>query len=123
MAVENENIPMVVDGEIGEEDFTADAAAEALEEAFDAGDFPTVAEMATLRATVNPRIDTRVPYAFGSLVSPPAAPSRANSHGAPTGGYVRYIDFSRNRTFIQFLGIFQCNFLFLDFFHVILYSS
>jgi hypothetical protein len=79
MAAENENIPMVVDGEVGEEDFTADIAAEALEEAFDAGDFPTAAEMATLRATVTPRIDTRVPQTFGSLVSPPAAPSRANS--------------------------------------------
>ncbi len=79
MAAENENIPMVVDGYVGEEDFTADVAAEALEEAFDAGDFPTVAEMAALRATVTPRIDTRVPHAFGSLVSPPAAPSRANS--------------------------------------------
>jgi hypothetical protein len=79
MAAENENIPMVVDGDVGEEDYTADAAAEALEEAFEAGDFPTVAEMAALRATVTPRIDTRVSQAFGSLVSPPAAPSCANS--------------------------------------------
>jgi hypothetical protein len=47
MAAENENIPMAVDGDVGEEDYTADAAAEALEEAFEAGDFPTVAEMAT----------------------------------------------------------------------------
>jgi len=79
MAAENENIPMVVDGEVGEEDYIADVAAEALEEAFEAGDFPTVAEMAALRATVTPRIDTRVSQAFGSLVSPPAAPSYANS--------------------------------------------
>ena len=42
MAVENENILMVVDGELGEEDFTADAAAEALEEAFEAGAAPKV---------------------------------------------------------------------------------
>ena len=79
MAAENENIPMVVDGEVDEEDFTADAAAEALDEAFDARDFPTAAEMATLRATVSPCIDTRVPRAFGSIVSPPADHSLANS--------------------------------------------
>ena len=41
MAAENENIPMVVDGEADEEDYTADAAAEALDEALDAGDFPS----------------------------------------------------------------------------------
>ncbi len=70
---------MVVDGEVDEEDFTADVAAEALDDAFNAGDFPTAAEMATLRAIFTPRIDTRVPQAFGSLVSPPAAPSRDNS--------------------------------------------
>ncbi len=75
---------MVVDGEVDEEDLTADTATEALDGAFDAEDFPTAAEMATLRAIVTPRIDTRVLHAFGSLVSPPAAPSRANfSH---TGG-------------------------------------
>ncbi len=66
MAAENENVPMIVDGEADEEDFTADAAAEALDEAFDVGDFPTAAEMATLRATVTPHIDSRVPQAFGS---------------------------------------------------------
>jgi hypothetical protein len=43
MAAENENIPMAVDGEANEEDFTADAAAEAIDEAFDVGDFPTAA--------------------------------------------------------------------------------
>ena len=79
MAAENENIPMVVDGEADKEDFTANAAAEALDEAFDVGDFPTVAEMASLRATVTPHIDNRVPQAFGSLVSLPIVPSRANS--------------------------------------------
>ncbi len=79
MAAENENVPMVVDGEADEEYFTADAVAEALDEALDVGDFPTAAEMANLRATVTPHIDTRVPQALGSLVSPPAAPSRANS--------------------------------------------
>ena len=46
---------------------------------FEAVDCPTVDEMSALRATVTPRIDTRVSQAFGSLVSPPAAPSRANS--------------------------------------------
>ncbi len=66
MAVENENVPMVVDGEADEEDFTADVVAEALDEALDVGDFPTAAEMETLRATVTPHIDTRVPQAFGS---------------------------------------------------------
>jgi hypothetical protein len=70
---------MVIDGEVDEEDFTADVVAEALDDAFDARDFPTAANMATLRATVTPRIDTRGPQAFGSLLSPPAAPSRANS--------------------------------------------
>ena len=79
MAAENEKIPRVVDGELGEEDYTADAAAEVLEEALDARDFPSSAEMAALRAVVTPRIDARVPQAFGSLVSPPAGPSRANS--------------------------------------------
>ena len=80
MAAENENIPMVVDGEANEEDFIADVVVEALDEAFVVGDFPTAAEMATLRATATPHIDTNVPQAFGSLVSPPVAPSRANSH-------------------------------------------
>ena len=49
MAAKNENVPMLLDGEADEEDYTADAAAEAFEETLDAGDFPTAAEMATLR--------------------------------------------------------------------------
>ncbi len=89
MASENENVPMVVDGEAGEEDFTADDVAEALNEAVDVGDFPTAAEMATLRAIVTPHIDTLVPQAFGSLVAPPAAPSRANSPSVSiNAGYI-----------------------------------
>ena len=35
MAVVNENVPMVVDGEADKEDYTADAGAEALDEALD----------------------------------------------------------------------------------------
>ena len=79
MAAENENVLMVVDGETDEEDFTVDAAAESLDEALDVGNFSTAVEMATLRATVTPHIDTRVLQAFASLVSPPDDPSRANS--------------------------------------------
>ena len=68
MAAENENVSMVVDGEADEEDF-ADAAVEALDGAFDVGDFPTVAEMATLRATATPHTahlwsSVRVAYAL-----------------------------------------------------------
>jgi hypothetical protein len=61
MAAENENVPMVVDGEADEEDYNADAAAEALNEALDEGDFPTATEMAALETTVTPRSDIHFP--------------------------------------------------------------
>ena len=43
MAAENENVPIVVDGEADEEDYTVDVADEALNEALDEGDFPSAA--------------------------------------------------------------------------------
>ena len=46
MAAENENVPMVVDGEVVDEDYTADAIAEVLNEAFEEGNYSTAAEMA-----------------------------------------------------------------------------
>ena len=55
MAAENENIPMVVDGEAAEEDYTADATAEVMNGAMAEDDFPTAAEMAAFEATVTPR--------------------------------------------------------------------
>jgi len=82
MAAENENAPMVADGEADEEDYIVDAATEALNEALDEGDFPTVAEMAALETSVTPRGDIRFPQPSGSLMPPPAAFSRANSPSA-----------------------------------------
>ncbi len=79
MAAENENVPMVVDGGAAEEDYTAGAADEALNEALDEGDFPTAAEMTALETAVTPRSDIRFPQPSGSFMPPPAAPSRANS--------------------------------------------
>ncbi len=77
MAVENENVPMVVDGEDDEEDYIVDAVVEALNEALNEGDFPTAAEMAALETVVTPHGDTRLPQPSGSLMPSPAAHSRA----------------------------------------------
>ena len=82
MAAENENVPMVVDGEAAEEDYTADATAEALNETMKEGDFPTVAEMAAFDAIVTPRSDLRSLMPTGSFMPHPAAPSRENSPSA-----------------------------------------
>jgi hypothetical protein len=82
MAAENENVPMLVDDEADEEDYTADVVVEALNEALDEGDFPTAAEMSPLETAVTPRSDNRFPQPSGSLVPPPAASSRANSPSA-----------------------------------------
>ena len=86
MAVENENLPMVVDGEADEEDYTANVVVGALNEALDEGDFPTAAEMAALQNAVTPRNDIRFSQPSGSLTPPPAAPSRANSPSASNNG-------------------------------------
>jgi len=91
MAVNNENVPMVVDGEADEMDYTADVAAKALNEALDEGDFPTAAEMAALETAVTPRIDIRFPKPSGSLMPPPAAPLRANSPSASNNAKSVYI--------------------------------
>ena len=80
MAAENENVPMVVDGEVADEDYNVDATAEALNEALEEGDYPTAAEMAAFEALVTPRSD--LPQPTGSLMPPPAAPSPAGSLGA-----------------------------------------
>ncbi len=82
MVAENKNVPMVVDGETAEEIYTADATAEALNEAVEEGDFPTAAEMVAFEAIVTPRNELRSPQPTGSFMSPPAASSRANSPSA-----------------------------------------
>ena len=73
---------MVVDGEADEEDYTVDVVVEALNEALDEGDFPTTAEMAALETAVTSHSDIRLPQPSGSLMPPPAAPSRTNSPSA-----------------------------------------
>ena len=80
MAAENENVPMVVDGDGADEDYIADVTTEALNEALEEGDYPSAAEMAAFVALVTPRGD--LPQPTISLMPPPAAPSRAVSPGA-----------------------------------------
>ena len=82
MAAVNENVPMVVDGEADEEEYTSDAVAKALNEALDAGDFSTAAEMAAFETIVTPHSCIRFPQPSGSLMPPTVAPSRANSPSA-----------------------------------------
>jgi len=61
MAAENGNVPMIVDGEVAEEDYTVDATAEALNEVVEEGDFPIAAKMAAFEAIVTPRSDLHSP--------------------------------------------------------------
>jgi hypothetical protein len=65
--------------EANEEDYTADGVVEALNDALDAGDFPTAAETAAFDTIVTPHVDICLPQPSGSLKPPSAAPSRANS--------------------------------------------
>ncbi len=82
MAAVNENVPMVVDDEADEDDYTADAVVEALNEVLDAGDYPTAAEITAFDTIVTLHVDIRLPQPSGSLKPPTAAPSRANSPSA-----------------------------------------
>ena len=80
MAADNENVPMVVDGNDADEVYNADATVEALNEALEEGDYPSAAEMPLFEALVTPRGD--LPQPISSLMPHPVASSCADSLGA-----------------------------------------